>query len=297
MFQFNYADSDVKQKICNHRQRFWDEILEEELSPVLKDLMEKGEVSSRYSDSVYRGITIFGERIQLKGQNFRLLYSVNSKEQKIKFYDCEFLSQSQRIDWSKLMLQNNIELSLDNEIVLPQLGIKRMINALQCIAKGAKNSYELGLCSGSKATSKKGIQRHGQYDTEFLKSIGLIEIDQTNREWSYSCSKFIEASILKNDLETTYRLIAEALFGFPVIRRVIEHTTDGQKELSIELIESTFKEFECIRYGKGTPFRRSQSIRSLINWLAREAGIPIRREGSKYIQPFLNLDVYESQIE
>lgn len=291
MFKFKYANESIKSMLSKSRQR--DEILEEELSPVLKDLKEQGETSGASF-----GMNIFGETFELERATFRLVYSVIPRQKIITFYECKFLSQGQRVEWQRLLLQENFELSLGEEIALPQLGIKRIFSALECIYKGRNNAYELGRGAGSKAKNKRDVARYGQYDAEFLGQAGLIDIKQEGKESAiYCCSEKIAKSFDDGDKSTTYRLIAEALLGFPAIRYTILEATSDNKELTLSLIQNICHSLEITRYSQKTLQRRAQSVRGLINWLARDQGIPIRREGSQHIQPFLNLDVYESQIE
>ncbi len=183
----------------------------------------------------------------------------------------------------------------EREIYLPQIGIDRIINPLKLIYKGENTPYKLGKASGSKALKERYVSRHGQYTARFLKELRLIEgIKEEKSSEVYKCAPRIQASLERGDEDTTHRLIAEALLGFAPIQLIIEQTTNGEKELTKELIQEIFKQLEISECGGTTAPRRAQSIRGLTNWVARMAGIPIRRQGQKHLQPYIPY-IYASQ--
>ncbi|AFY40072.1 hypothetical protein Lepto7376_3923 [[Leptolyngbya] sp. PCC 7376] len=291
MFKFDYASAGLKEQLT--KVSLWDEFLKDELSPVLNELRQRGE-SSLSPDYGYH---IFGNALRLRGRTFEIVYSVNSQTKVIRFYECKFIASSQSLDWQRLLLEDSFHYSPEAEIVLPQVGIKRLMLALKCISDGHNTTYQLGVCAGSRAQNPKNISRHGQYGVEFLKQCGLIREERVGQQAAkYYCSDKIQKAFQANDESLVLRLVAESLLGFPVIKQAIRETTTGQKELTLELIQSIWEDLEPIRYGSKTKRRRAQSVRALINWLAREEGIPIRKEGSRHIQLFLDLNIYDSKF-
>lgn len=183
----------------------------------------------------------------------------------------------------------------EREVYLPQIGIDRIINPLKLIYEGENTPYKLGKASGSKALKTRYISRHGQYTARFLKELRLIEgFKRGNSSEVYECNARIQASLERDDEDTTHRLVAEALLGFTPIQLIIQQTTTGEKELTKELIQEICKHLEIAEYGGTTAPRRAQSIKGLTNWVARMAGIPIRRQGQKHLQPYIPY-IYASQ--
>lgn len=286
MFQFDYASSDVKQKLSEYQKGgvFWDEMVEDELKPVLQQLRATGETISDV------GINICGINHQITGRTFEIVYAVFPEKKLIKFYECNFLSQD--IDWREI-LRRSLHFSI-GEVNIPQIGIKRIMLALELIYQGHNSAYELGLHGGSKAKNKKDIARYGQYNASFLKELGLIRIHKSEHQTQgvYECIEIIRSSFANGDHQNIQRLVAESLLGFPVIKLAIQETTKGEKELTIKLLQDIFKQLDITDCGGKTEPRRAQSVRGLINWVSREAGIPIRREGQKHLQEYLDLDIF-----
>jgi len=288
MFQFDYACQEVRQKLCGYQKGgvFWDEMVEDELKPVLQQLKEKGETIADV------GINISGINYKIRGKTFEIVYAVFPQQKIVKFYECNFLSQN--INWREI-IERSWHLS-PSDISLPQIGIKRIMSALSLIYQGNDTAYKLGLRGGSRAKKKKDIARHGHYDASFLKELGLIEIHKSEQQTrgTYQCIEIIHSSFINDDKENIQRLVAEALLGFRVIKLAIKETTKGEKELTIELLQDIFKQIDVTDCGGTTSVRRAQSIRGLVNWVAREAGIPIRREGQKHLQGYLDLDIFNT---
>lgn len=286
MFRFDYACADVKQKLCEYQKGgvFWDEMVEDELKPILQKLRETGEAISDV------GINICGINHKITGRTFEIVYAVFPEQKFIKFYECNFLSQD--IDWREI-IQKSWNLSI-GEVNLPQIGIKRIMLALNLIYQGHDTAYELGLHGGSKSKIKRYIARYGQYNAIFLKELGLIKIHKSKHQTQgvYECIEIIHSGLANGDHQNIQRLVAESLLGFPVIKLAIQETTKGEKELTIKLLQDIFKQLDITDCGGKTEPRRAQSVRGLINWVAREAGIPIRREGQKHLQGYLDFDIF-----
>lgn len=90
-----------------------------------------------------------------------------------------------------------------------------------------------------------------------------------------------------NDAETRERLLAEALLGFYPIQVIIEEITRSDKELTKELIQDVISMVSLGDCGGTTNPRRASSLRALVNWVTRWAGIPVRRAGSDGVQLYI----------
>lgn len=278
MFQFDYATQDIEQLI----NQGWDCELDNELKSVLKILKQCGEIAGA---NVGRNPLISASMFELKGKTFYLVYSVFPERKLVKFYDFKLVAHS--IDW-KAKLDLEIE-NVENEIYIPQTGDPTVItNTLKMIYKGEDTPYKLGLAVGSTAKKEKDIARRGQYVGKCIVQLGLAKaIKSTNVPTIYQLNDPIFSAIKREDEDTIQRLIAEGLLGFAPVQQAIYETTKGEEELTIELIETIFKRLKITELGGTTSPRRARSIRALTMWVSRMAGIPIRRQGQKHLQPYI----------
>lgn len=270
MFRFAYFTKEIERQLSD-KTGFWDELLVKELKPILKSLKEKGEVISDF------GISIYGTMHKYKGKTFELTYNVLFEEKLVKFYD--FLPVSYKIDWEGIIQNNDMSTT---EISIPQIGIDRILGSLKLINMGENTPYKLGKATGSKAKKERDVVRNGQYTAKFLKELGLINITEI-----YRCNERIQSSLERGDQELVERLVAEKLLGFKPIQLIIQETQTGENELTTELVEKIFKLLEITDCGGTTSPRRAQSVKGLTNWVARLAGIPIRRKGQNHVQPYI----------
>ncbi len=222
---------------------------------------------------------------ELQGKTFKIVYTVCSKLKIVKFY--EFYQMSYSIDWQQ-SLENlsNVELK---KYSIPQIGDpKKYVKAVEYISNGVTTPHDLGLVMGSQATKAKDIARRGYYFSDFLKEIGLLELDKVGRQvCTYRLTDKGELITKTIDSNTKYRLFAESLLGFVPIQIIISATTRGEEQLTLELIRDVIKEFSLDSCGGETNPRRAKSVRALINWLSRWAGIPICREGQEGVQLYI----------
>ena len=148
--------------------------------------------------------------------------------------------------------------------------------------------HDLGLVMGSQATKVKDIARRGYYFSDFLTEIGLLELEKFGKKLcKYRLTDKGELIAKTIDSNTRYRLFAESLLGFVPIQIIISETTRGEKQLTLELICDVIKDCSLDSCGGATLPRRAKSVRALINWLSRWAGIPICREGQEGVQLYI----------
>lgn len=148
--------------------------------------------------------------------------------------------------------------------------------------------YDLGLVMGSQANKAKDIARRGYYFSDFLEGLGLLEIVKVDRKvCTYKLTSKGEFIAQNSEIDTRYRLFAESLLGFVPIQLIIYETTRGEKKLSLELIGDVIRDVSQDSCGGTTNTRRAKSLRALINWLSRWAGIPICHQGQEGVQLYI----------
>lgn len=281
MYKFTYFDDQVKSMLCD-RKAFWDPELEQELSPVLDSLRKSGEIEGA-SFGIKPGVC--GLVFELKGQTFQITYTVDSSRKEIRFY--EFRQVSHSLDW-RTALEQDLRLSEEEAIYIPQVGDPhKFIKAIQLIYSGVNTSKELGIAFGSNANKAKDLARRGDYLGRPVMELGLAIRNQSSKQSFYSLTERGKLIALSSDQETRERLLAEALLGFYPIQFIIEETSLGNKELTKELIQDVISSASLGDCGGTTNPRRASSLRALVNWVSRWAGIPIRREGNDGVQLYI----------
>ncbi|NJM75417.1 MAG: hypothetical protein HC852_06070 [Acaryochloridaceae cyanobacterium RU_4_10] len=173
---------------------------------------------------------------------------------------------------------------------IPQIGDPhKFIKAVDLIYSGINTPKGLGIEFGSNAKKDKDLARRGDYLGRPIMEIGLAERSHLEKQTSsiYVLTDRGERIAQSNDQETRERLLAEALLGFYPVQKIIEETTRGDKELTKELIQEIITLVTFGDCGGTTNPRRASSLRALVNWVSRWAGIPIRREGNDGVQLYI----------
>jgi len=283
VYKFAYFDDQVK-SMFSDRNAFWDAVLQQELSPVLDTLKQFGEVEGA---SCGRKPGVTGLVYELKGRTFQITYTVDIARKEIRFYEFKQISHS--IDW-KTALEQDLRSSEAQPVYIPQIGDPhKFIQTVEFIHLGINTSKGLGIEFRSGAKKDKDLARRGDYLGRPLIEIGLASRCQIEKQ-SASTYVLTERGLRiaqSNDQETRERLLAEALLGFYPIQVIIEETTRGDKELTKELIQEIISVVSLGDCGGTTNPRRASSLRALVNWVTRWAGIPIRREGNDGVQLYI----------
>lgn len=283
MYKLTFFDEQVKEMLCN-RDAFWDSELEQELAPTLEALKQTGEVEGA-SCGVKPGV--LGLVYELKGRTFRITYAVNINKKEIKFY--EFQQVSHSLDW-KTALEQDVRRGEEQPIYIPQIGDPhKFIKTIELIHSGINTSKELGIAFGSNAKKDKDLARRGDYLGRPIMEFGLAIRSKVEKQSSsiYVLTNKGKLIAQSNDQEIRERLLTEALLGFYPIQMIIERTTVENKELTKELIQEVISITSLGDCGGKTNPRRASSIRALVNWVSRWAGIPIRREGNNGVQLYI----------
>ena len=271
--------------LCD-RKGFWDTELEQELQPVLERLRQTGEISG--ASCGFNLIAPGRVYYTLTGQTFQIAYIVDSAIKQVRFY--EFQQVSHPIDW-KTALQQDLRNGEDQPVYIPQDGDPRkFIKTVELIHCGINTPKGIGVAIGSRAKEDKNVARKGYYLGRALIELDLVSRDQGKKGSlnAYVLTDRGKRIAQSNDEETRERLLAEALLGFYPIQVIIaETTTRGNKELTKELIQDIIFRVSLGDCGGTTNPRRASSLRALVNWVSRWAGIPIRRAGNDGIQFYI----------
>jgi hypothetical protein len=283
VFKFSYFDDKIRFILCDReRETLWDSELEEDLKRVLKTLKDEGEIEGAQvgrkpgvSDVVY----------EYEGSTFKLTYTVDPAEKEVKFFD--FQQVAYRIDWENA-LENASNTNVNDIDVpdIPQIGdYRKYLKAIDCIYKGINTPKDLGITFESTAKKDKDIARRGYYIGKPLEEFKLAIFEKKQGDYGiYSLTERGNRIAESNDLETRQRLLVEALLGYQPIQLIIAKTSRGNQELTKELIQEVITQVTLGECGGTTNPRRASSLRALVNWVSRWAGIPIRRPGSEGIQ-------------
>jgi len=282
MYRFTYFDDRVK-LMLQDKKAFLDPELEQELCPVLKILKQTGEVEGAVCGQK-PGVN--GLVYELKGRTFFITYAVDSNRKEIRFY--EFHQVSHSIDW-KTALEQDLYHGEEQIICIPQIGDPhKFITAIDLIHAGANTSKTLAIEFGSPATKDIYLARRGDYLVKPLIEFGLATRERVTGQSSslYVLTDRGQRIAESSDRETRERLLVEALLGFYPIQVILEETTSGGKELTKELIQDVISRITLGDCGGTTNPRRASSLRALVNWVSRWAGIPVQRS-SQYVQLYI----------
>ena len=174
-------------------------------------------------------------------------------------------------------------------ICIPQIGDPhKFIKAIDFIHAGANTPKSLAIEFGSPAKKDKDLARRGDYIVKPLIEFGLATRERiSGKSSSIYVLKDRGQRIAENsDQETRERLLVEALLGFYPIQVILEETTSGGKELTKELIQEVISRITLGDCGGTTKPRRASSLRALVNWVSRWAGIPVQRS-SECVQLYI----------
>jgi hypothetical protein len=296
MYKFKYPDAQVKTILSSsNKNAFWDPELTNELAPVLEALKNFGEVEGA-NVGIRQGVE--GLVYELRGRTFQVTYTVDTSRKEVRIYN--FRQISHLVDW-KMPLSQNVRSGEKPLVYIPQISDpQKIIRTVQLIRDGINTSQELGIAFDGADKNDKTLARMGSYLCSSAVALGLAVRHQIKKRSSitYILTDRGNRIAQSNDQETRERLLAEALLGFYPIRLIIEETTRSNKEITKELIQKIISEVSDA-FTETTNARRANSLRALVNWVTRWAGIPIRREGNDGVQvyiPFIYYDKPPSEL-
>ena len=282
-FRFEYIDKKLESMIKD-QDTFCDPELQQELGPALKQLQKAGEIVGA-DFGVKPGIV--GLVYELKGRTFRINYTVDAVRKVVKFY--EFYQVSHSIDW-ETALENDLTYNKKESMYIPQIGDPhKFLKAIALINAGTNTPKDLGVAFGSGAKKDKDKARRGDYLGRPLMALGLVKRVRLEEQSSsiYVLTEKGQKISSSQDQETRERLLAEALLGFYPIQMILSETRQGGKPLTKELIQQTISKTTLGDCGGTTNPRRASSLRALVNWVTRWAGIAIQRGNSDGVQLYI----------
>ena len=219
-------------------------------------------------------------------KTFEMTYTIDIFNKEVRIY--EFRQIAYSIDW-KTALGQDCRKGEEN-IYIPQVGDPhKFIKTINLIHRGINTSAGLGIAFGSSAKKEKDLARRGEYLGRPVIELGLAcRIKVKNQSSSiYALTEKGKLIAESDDQETCERLLAEALLGFYPVQLILQKTTRDYQELTKDLIQEVITLVSLGDCGGTTNPRRASSLRALVNWVSRLAGIPILRQGSDAIQLYI----------
>ncbi|MFK8184782.1 MAG: hypothetical protein AB8B99_15530 [Phormidesmis sp.] len=266
MFAFEYSDTQLKEKI-EDPEKHYPEDVRRELPYFLQALERNGEVS---------GTDYFrGDINKISAKTFYLHYVSDHQKRIVKLIDLKVRSAE--------LLKRNFSITNewdDSDVIeaIPQCDRpEKLIKALELIASGVTSSYDLGYQLGHRGKKKEYISRHGNYTRQALDVLKLVDSQPDGRKLVPVLTKRGKHIAMSADSQIQNKLLTVAMLNYRPIWMVINATTEGDDEFSQDIIrELVFP--EELREAD-TCSRRSQTIRTWIQWIASTSGIPIRLPG------------------
>lgn len=266
MFDLEYSDPDLKSKIENLEKHYPDEVCCE-LPHFLKGLKRDGQVSG--TDYFRGGIN------RISARTFFLHYVPDRQRGVVNLVDLKV--KSAELLQSRFSIVDEWD---DNDVIdiVPQCDSPtKLIKALKLIAGGTTDSYELGYHLGHRGKKGEYISRHGQYARQALDTLKLVKSHQDGRKLIPVLTERGRHIATSTDAQIQNKLLTIAMLNYRPVWKVINATTEGDDEFNQETIrELVFP--EELR-DADTCSRRSQTIRTWIQWISSTSGIPIRLPG------------------
>jgi hypothetical protein len=266
MFIFEYSDTQLKEKI-EDPEKHYPEDVRRELPYFLKALEQDGEVSG--SDYFKGGIN------KICAKTFYLHYVSDPQKRTVKIIDLEV--RSAELLRRQFSIINEWD---DGEVieVIPQCDRpEKLIRALELIANGFTSSYDLGYQLGHRGKKERYIARHGQYTRQALEVLKLVESQHNGKRLVPVLTERGKHIAVSADSQIKIKLLTVAMLNYRPIWMIINATTEGDDEFSQDIIKELVFPQELRE--ADTCSRRSQTIRTWIQWIASTSGIPIRLPG------------------
>lgn len=281
MFKFEYLDLELQEKIENADKHYPNEVCQE-LPQFLDGLRRDGQIS---------GTDYFSGNInRISAKTFCLHYRSDPQRQVVKLIDLSV--KSANLLQERFSIVNEWD---DSDVIdiIPQCDPPaKLIKALKLISKGVVDSYDLGYELGHRGKKRKYISRHGQYTRQALDVLKLVESHQKGRKLVPELTERGKLIAESNDQQIQNKLLTVAMLNYRPVWKVVNATTEGNDEFNWETIQELVFPEELRE--ANTCFRRSQTIRTWIQWISSTSGIPIRLPGGyKQLTLFASSNVAE----
>jgi hypothetical protein len=266
MFDFQYSDSSLKNKVENPQKQYPDEVCQE-LPQFIQRLRKDGQMSG--TDYFMGGIN------RISAKTFVLDYLSDFDNGVVKLINLEVKSAD--LLRSRFSLQNDWD---DSDVLdtIPQCDRpQKMIKALKLILGGVSDSYDLGYELGHRGKKREYISRHGQYVRQALDELKLITSYRDGRKLIPELATRGKLIAESDSEQMQNKLLTVAMLNYPPVWKIIDATTKGDDEFTQKTVEELI--FPVELRDSDTCARRSQAMRSWITWISSTSGIPIRLPG------------------
>jgi len=267
MFNFEYSNSDLKNKLENPEKH-----LPEEVSQEISSFLDALRIDGQVRDPDY----FRGNISKISGITFELQYISDFPRKTVRVLDFKIKALE--------LLRNRFSIADtwdDKDVIdiIPQCDPpKKLIKALKLIHKGVTDSYELGYELGHRGKKERYVRRHGQYTRQALESLKLITSYKAGGKLLPELTERGKRIAEAIDQELQNKLLTVAMLNYAPIWRIVSAITDKGQEEFDELTIQRLAFPEELRDAKTCP-RRTQTLKAWIRWISETSGIPIRLSG------------------
>jgi hypothetical protein len=266
MFNFEFIDQELHKNFLDLSENYPPEVCQE-LPQFLETLERNGQIP--------RAEYFRANINKIAAKTFNLYYISIYDREIVKIIDLQI--NAMELLKERFSIRDNWN---DGDIVevIPQCDPPgKLICALELIANGITNSYDLGYDLGHRGKQVKYISRHGQYTFQALECLKLITREKRGRA---KVPEFTERGKLIATVEEKTikeKLMTVAMLNYRPVWEVIHAITEGDEDFDDETIKIlVFAEED--RDADTCP-RRIQTLKSWIRWISKTEGIPIRLPG------------------
>jgi len=285
MFEIEYATANVEQIFSNIDKIFYPEV-QDYLKSCVEQLKRTGEIKFKIvpvkQPNVNGGIVW-----EVNHPSFRLTYSLDIENKKIKIWTFYIQAKYQKNEWLNY-LENDPMLSEEpkplyiTQVDQPQ----KIIYGIKAVASGKTTNFELGSALGNTG-KKRSIERHGLYFGRIATELNLLKTIKQGRSHVYALTESGQRLASSGNPDIEVRVLAEAMMTYEPIRVILGEIHEGTP-FSIQLVQNLIDERLCPTDHTGvTSFRRAQALRTWTIWLSITMGIPIRYQGAEGKQLYI----------
>lgn len=266
MFNLEFIDAKLHEKFLDISMHYPPEVCQE-LPQFLEALKRDGQIS--------RVEYFRGNINKIAAKTFELHFISNYDQKIIKIIDVRV--RPMELLKERFSIQDTWN---DSDIieVIPQCDPPiKLISALELIADGITNSYDLGYALGHRGKQVKYISRHGQYTFQALECLKLITRQKRSRAMFPELTERGKLIATAEEKTIKEKLMTVAMLNYRPVWEVINAITEGDEDFDDETIKIlVFSEEDR---GANTCPRRIQTLKSWIRWISKTEGIPIRLPG------------------
>lgn len=280
MFELTFTDGELRQKIQDPTKYYPSEV-SQELGPLLDRLKQDGKLaqSDYYHASIQR----------CSAQTFYLFYQLDSLAEAGRGESAQsVIVLALRVKPADILKQRfaiaDHSDALAGELSIPQYdNPRKIIHALELIAQGISESYQLGYELGHRGKKREYIMRHGNYAKHTLEQLQLITKIRQDKVWLAQLTETGKRIIDAPIRSLKFRALIEAMLNYPLVWQLIVAITEMEARLDVdtvlsdELIKQLVVSDGVITTDtRNTSNRRAQTLKNWIKWIANYSGIPLQ---------------------